>query len=68
FSKPYIVLKEYEDAIDCYIKSAILYSEISAFKDSNECFYLLFKMLSSERVNPPVNDQLREAYNILRKS
>ncbi|BFH12497.1 helix-turn-helix transcriptional regulator [Paenibacillus melissococcoides] len=64
----YIVLKEYEDAIDCYIKSAILYSEISAFKDSNECFYLLFKMLSSERVNPPVNDQLREAYNILRKS
>ncbi|RJG17891.1 helix-turn-helix transcriptional regulator [Paenibacillus thiaminolyticus] len=63
----YILMKQYEDAIDCYIKSAILYSEISAFKDSNECFYLLFKLLTSTKVNPAVTDQLREAYNILRK-
>jgi len=64
----YILLKKYENAVECYIKSAILYSEISAHKSSSECFYLMFKMIADESVNIPVNNQLKEAYNVLRKT
>ncbi|NEZ41004.1 helix-turn-helix domain-containing protein [Paenibacillus alvei] len=64
----YSLVKRYENAIDLYIKSAISYSKIRAHKDSNECFYSMFRLLSDESVTVSVNTRLKEAYNLLRKS
>lgn len=63
----YILIRNYGEAVNCFIESAIRYTGVSAYKDSNECFYLLFKMIETKKVNIKVNKQLIDAYNKLRQ-
>lgn len=61
------MIQQYDKAIDCYIKSALIYSEIRAYKRANDCFYSIFLQLSNRPAeNLPVIRQLKETFNTLR--
>ncbi|EHQ60829.1 DNA-binding protein [Paenibacillus dendritiformis C454] len=62
-----ILIQQYDKAIDCYIRSALIYSEIRAYKRANDCFYSIFLQLSNRPAeNLPVIRQLKETFNALR--